>query len=63
MEKSIQSLGGTARAKALSPRKRREIAAKAGIAAQAKLTTKERKRRAALAWITRRKNNSKIISA
>ena len=63
MEKSIQSLGGTARAKALSPKKRREIAVKAGIAAQAKLTTKERKRRAALAWITRRKNNSKIISA
>jgi len=63
MDKSIQSLGGTARAKSLSPKKRREIAVKAGIAAQAKLTTKERKRRAALAWITRRKNNSKIISA
>jgi len=63
MSKSIQSLGGTARAKALSSKKRHEIAVKAGIAAQAKLTTKERKRRAALAWITRRKNNSKIISA
>jgi hypothetical protein len=52
--RQLASLGGQARAKQLGRKRRQAIAASGGTAAQAKISTAERKRRAKKAWETRR---------
>lgn len=53
----LGKLGGAARAVALSAKKRREIAAKAGSS----LSFEQASARAKKTWETRRKNKSKIV--